>query len=226
MPRDLLPLPAALTHLVGRNGLCWGCKAGSRLRDANPVTQTSIMTAHLYLVRNCNHSFSLERSNFILFPYLQGSAGIQESRFSFGAGRCGVFLLLLSPQEFWSFLGVENSLGVLERGLDSAPEAGKWNGPLQVVIRGKSIYCACHMFGYCEAPGLVLPTGSSGRDHSLTLLGLRSPPIPLSTWRIRKEQDRELNKTLTGMCVFSCTGKSPVWVDPEGFCPKYLQLRC
>lgn len=25
------------------------------------------------------------------------------------------------------------------------------------------------------------------------------------------------------MCVFFCPGKSPVWVDPEGFCPKYLR---
>lgn len=50
---------------------------------------------------------------------------------------------------------------------------------------------------------MILPTASSGKDHRLTLLGLRSPPIPLSTWKARKEPGHHVKQnTPWHVCLF------------------------
>lgn len=47
---------------------------------------------------------------------------------------------------------------------------------------------------------------------------------PVNIWRVRKGPGRWVKwNTCWRVCLFFCAGKSPVWVDPEGFCPKYLQ---
>lgn len=104
------------------------------------------MTAHLYLGRSCNHFF-LERSNFIFFFLF--ASGVQESKSHssvLGQGDVGSFSCCQALRNFGGFW-VENSFGVLEWGLDSASEARKGNGALQLVIRRQMHFlCLSHVW--------------------------------------------------------------------------------
>lgn len=88
----------------------------------------------------------LRKEQFFFFLF---ASGVQESRsYSsvLGQGDVGSFSCCQALRNFWMFW-VENSFGVLEWGLDSAPEARKGNGALQLVIRRQMHFlCLSHVW--------------------------------------------------------------------------------
>lgn len=140
--------------------------------DSSPVSGKEL---HPGLLRK-------EQYFFCLF-----GGGVQESKrhgLVLGQGGVGSFSCC---KTLWYF-GVLNLRGAWTLHQRQESETVHCTGCQQ----GKCINSAGHMFGYCGALGLIVPADSSRKVHGLTLFGLRSPPIPVSTWRIRKGPGRRV----------------------------------